>query len=77
MADVGPIFSNMHSKGQLEKYNLLNRVDYPIQRTAVTGSNQNKKRKSGPHCTTVLEDKYIRISSLRNSASEVLNWQLH
>lgn len=74
---LGPFSATCILKANWKNIIYYNRVDYPIQRTAVTGSNQNKKRKSGPHCTTVLEDKYIRISSLRNSASEVLNWQLH
>ena len=30
------------------------------------GSNQNRKRSGRPRCTTKQEDKYIRVSSLRN-----------
>ena len=42
-----------------------NAVYYSLHRTAQTGS--NKDRKSGrPRCTTEQEDKYIRVSSLRN-----------
>ena len=42
-----------------------NAVYYFLHRTAQTGPNQN--RKSGrPRCTTEQEDKYIRMSSLRN-----------
>jgi transposase len=37
-----------------------------LHRTAQTGSNQNKKRSGRPRCTTEQEDKYIRVSSLRN-----------
>ena len=42
-----------------------NGVYYSLQRTGQTGSNQNRKR-SVPWCTTKQEDKYIRVSSLRN-----------
>uniref|UniRef100_A0A673VK19 Discs large MAGUK scaffold protein 1a n=1 Tax=Salmo trutta TaxID=8032 RepID=A0A673VK19_SALTR len=31
-----------------------------------TGSNQNRKRSGRPRCTTEQDDKYIRVSSLRN-----------
>ena len=42
-----------------------NAVVFSRHRTEQTGSNQN--RKSGrPRCTTEQEDKYIRVSSLRN-----------
>ena len=42
-----------------------NAVYYSLHRTAQTGPNQNIK--SGrPRCTTEQEDKYIRVSSLRN-----------
>ena len=37
-----------------------------LQRTAQTGSHQNRKRSGRPRCTTKQEDKYIRVSSLRN-----------
>ena len=30
------------------------------------GSSQNRKRSGRPRCTTKQEDKYIRVSSLRN-----------
>ena len=43
-----------------------NGVDYSLQRTAQMGSNQNRKRSGRPRCTTKQEDKYIRVSSLRN-----------
>ena len=39
---------------------------YSLQRTAQTGYNQNRKRSGRPRCTTKQEDKYIRVSSLRN-----------
>ncbi|XP_056143244.1 uncharacterized protein LOC130118936, partial [Lampris incognitus] len=41
-------------------------VYYSLQRTAQTGSNQSRKRSGRPRCTTEQEDKYIRVSSLRN-----------
>ena len=41
-----------------------NGVYYSLQRTAQTGSNQNRKRSGRPRCTTKQE--YIRVSSLRN-----------
>jgi transposase len=37
-----------------------------LHRTAQIGSNQNRKRSGRPRCTTEQEDKYIRVSSLRN-----------
>ena len=43
-----------------------NGVYYSLQRTAQTGSKQNRKRSGRPRCTTKQEDKYIRVSSLRN-----------
>lgn len=43
-----------------------NGVYYSLQRTAKTESNQSRKRSRRPRCTTEQEDKYIRISSLRN-----------
>ena len=43
-----------------------NAVYYSLHRTAQTGSNQNKKRSGRPRCATEQEDKYIRVSSLRN-----------
>ena len=43
-----------------------NGVYYSLQRTAQMGSNQNRKRSGRPWCTTKQEDKYIRVSSLRN-----------
>ena len=41
-------------------------VYYFLHRTAQTGFNQNIKRCGRPRCTTEQEDKYIRVSSLRN-----------
>ena len=43
-----------------------NAVYYSRHRTVQTGSNQNRKRSGRPRCTTEQEDKYIRVSSLRN-----------
>ena len=43
-----------------------NAVYYSLHRTAQTGSNLNRKRSGRPRCTTEQEDKYIRVSSLRN-----------
>ena len=43
-----------------------NAVYYSLHRTAQTGSNQNRKKTGRPWCTTEQEDKYIRVSSLRN-----------
>jgi transposase len=43
-----------------------NAVFYSLHRTAHPGSNQNRKRNGRPRCTTEQEDKYIRVSSLRN-----------
>ena len=43
-----------------------NAVHYSLHRTAQTVSNQNRKRSGRPRCTTEQEDKYIRVSSLRN-----------
>jgi transposase len=43
-----------------------NAVYYSLQRTAQTVSNQNRKRSGRPRCTTEQEDKYIRVSSLKN-----------
>ena len=43
-----------------------NGVYYSLRRTAQMGSNQNRKRNGRPRCTTKQEDKYIRVSSLRN-----------
>ena len=43
-----------------------NGVYYSFQRTAQTGSSQNRKRCWRPQCITKQEDKYIRVSSLRN-----------
>ena len=43
-----------------------NAVYYSLHRTAQTGSNQNRKRSGRPRCTTEQEDKYIRVSCLRN-----------
>ena len=42
---------------------------YSLHRTAQTGTNQNRKRSGRPQCTTEQEDKYIRVSSLRNKSS--------
>ena len=43
-----------------------NGMYYSLQRTAQTGSNQNRKRSGRPRCTTKQKDTYIRVSSLRN-----------
>ena len=43
-----------------------NGVYYFLQRTAQTGSNQNRKKSGRPRWTTMQEDTYIRVSSLRN-----------
>jgi transposase len=43
-----------------------NAVNYSIHRTAQTVSNQKRKRSGRTLCTTEQEDKYIRVSSLRN-----------
>ena len=43
-----------------------NAVYYFLLRTAQTGSNKNIKRSGRPRCTSEQEDKYIRVSSLRN-----------
>lgn len=43
-----------------------NGVYYSLQRTAPTGSNQSRKRSGRPRCTTGQEEKYIRVSGLRN-----------
>ena len=43
-----------------------NAVYYSLHRTVQTGFNQNRKRIGRPRCTTEQEDKYIRVSSLRN-----------
>jgi transposase len=43
-----------------------NTVYYFLHRTVQTGSNQNRKRSGRPRCTNEREDKYIRVSSLRN-----------
>ena len=45
---------------------LCNTVYYSLHRTVQTGSNQKRKRNGRPQCTTEQEDKYIRVSSLRN-----------
>ncbi|XP_064872775.1 PDZ and LIM domain protein 7-like, partial [Oncorhynchus nerka] len=37
-----------------------------LSKTEQTGSNQNRKRSGRPQCTTEQEDRYIRVSSLRN-----------
>ena len=43
-----------------------NGVYYSLQRTAQTGSNQNRKRSGRSRCTTRQDNKYITVSSLRN-----------
>ena len=43
-----------------------NAVYYSLHRTAQTGPNQNRKTSGRQRCTTEKEDKYIRVSSLRN-----------
>uniref|UniRef100_A0AAZ3P6S1 Laminin subunit alpha-5 n=1 Tax=Oncorhynchus tshawytscha TaxID=74940 RepID=A0AAZ3P6S1_ONCTS len=51
-----------------EKLNIsYNAVYYSLHKTAQTVSNQKRKRSGRPRCTTEQEDKYIRVSSLRNS----------
>ena len=45
---------------------LYNAVDYSLHRIAQTGPNQKRKRSGRPRGTTEQEDKYIRVSSLRN-----------
>uniref|UniRef100_A0A8C7MAT7 Discs large homolog 1-like protein n=1 Tax=Oncorhynchus kisutch TaxID=8019 RepID=A0A8C7MAT7_ONCKI len=50
----------------VKKLKMSYNVYYSLQRTAQTGSNQNRKRSGRPRCTTEQEDKYIRVSSLRN-----------
>uniref|UniRef100_A0A8C8H8G5 Discs large homolog 1-like protein n=1 Tax=Oncorhynchus tshawytscha TaxID=74940 RepID=A0A8C8H8G5_ONCTS len=50
----------------VKKLKISYNVYYSLQRTAQTGANQNKKRSGRPRCTTEQEDKYIRVSSLRN-----------
>ena len=45
---------------------LYNAVYYSLHRTAQTDPNQNRKRSGRPRCTTEQEEKYIRVSSLRN-----------
>ena len=47
-------------------FHVRNGVYYSLQRTAQMGSNQSRKRSRRPWCTTKQEDKYIRVSSLRN-----------
>jgi transposase len=46
---------------------LYNTVYYSLHRTVHTGPNQNGKRSGRTRCTTEQEDKYIRVSSLRNN----------
>ena len=43
-----------------------NAVYDSLHRTEKTVSKQNRKRSGRPRCTTEQEDKYIRVSSLRN-----------
>ena len=43
-----------------------NAVYYSLHRSAQSVSNQNRKRSGRPRCTTEQEDKYIRVSNLRN-----------
>ena len=45
---------------------LYNAVYYSLHRTANNGSNRNRKRSGRPRCTIEQEDKYIRVSRLRN-----------
>ena len=50
-----------------KKLNILhNAVYYSLHRTVQTGSNQNRNRSGRTRCTTEQEDKYIRMSSLKN-----------
>ena len=43
-----------------------NAVYCSLHRRVQIGCNQNRKRSGRPRCTTEQEDKYIRVSSLRN-----------
>ena len=43
-----------------------NAVFFSLYRTAQTDSNQNRKRSGRPWCTTEQDNKYIRVSRLRN-----------
>ena len=55
-----------HARNGQETEDLVQRcVLLPWQNSA-TGSNQNRKRNGRHWCTTDQEDKYIRVSSLRN-----------
>ncbi|KAL7890949.1 hypothetical protein AOLI_G00004250 [Acnodon oligacanthus] len=40
-------------------------VNYSLRRVRQTGSNKDRKRSGRPRCTTVQEDKYLRVCSLR------------
>ena len=44
-----------------------NAVYYSLHRTAQTGPTQNRKRSGRPQCTAEQEDKYISVSTLRNT----------
>jgi transposase len=57
-----------YSTGEIAKKLKIsyNTVYYSLHRTEQTGSKQNRKRSGRPQCTTEQEDKYIRVSSLRN-----------
>ena len=48
-----------------------NAVYYSLHKTEQTGSNQNRKRSGRPRCTTEQEDKYISVSSLRNTSPQL------
>jgi transposase len=57
------LFHARHCQELKISYNV---VYYSLHRTVQTGSNQNRKRSGRPQCRTEQEDKYIRVSSLRN-----------
>ena len=55
-----------HARNCQETEDLVQRCVLLPSQTAQTGSNENRKRSGRPRCTTEQEDKYIRVSSLRN-----------
>ena len=55
-----------HARNCQESEDLVQHCVLPLPRTAQTVSNQNRKRSGRPRCTTEQEDKYIRVSSLKN-----------
>nr|XP_054769264.1 uncharacterized protein LOC129276894 [Lytechinus pictus] len=44
----------------------IHAVHYSLKRKEATGSNGNRRRSGRPKTTSPAEDKYIRVSSLRN-----------